>query len=81
MLTRAQQKMLFTSLARRSEGKEGRLLQLCFLSLISVLGIRIRMFLGLQDPDPDLSVKGTDPAPDTSLSEIMLAKWDFYAKF
>jgi hypothetical protein len=32
----------------------------------SVLGIRIRrirMFLGLLDPDPDLLVTGTDPDP------------------
>jgi hypothetical protein len=25
--------------------------------------LRIRMFLGLQDPDPDPSVRGTDPDP------------------
>jgi hypothetical protein len=31
----------------------------------SVLGIRIRMFLDLQDPDP--VVRYTDPAPDPSL--------------
>ncbi len=31
----------------------------------AVLGIRIRMFLGLQDPDP--LVRGADPAPDPSL--------------
>ena len=31
----------------------------------AVLGIRIRMFLGLPDLDP--IVKGTDPAPDPSL--------------
>ncbi len=29
---------------------------------LAVLQIRIRMFLGLLDPDP--SVSGTDPAPD-----------------
>ncbi len=28
-----------------------------------VLGIRIRMFLGLQDPDPDALAKGPDPVP------------------
>ncbi len=28
-----------------------------------VLGIGIRMFLGLMDPDPDPSVRGTDPGP------------------
>jgi hypothetical protein len=47
----------------------------------SELGIRIqiRVFLGLPDPDP--LVRGTDPAPDSSLfhkgverTEIMLAK-------
>jgi hypothetical protein len=32
------------------------------------------MFLGLQDPDPHPSVKGTDPAPDPPFSERMLAK-------
>jgi hypothetical protein len=34
------------------------------------------MFLGLQDPDPDPSNRGTDPgqAPDPPFSEIMLAK-------
>ncbi len=31
---------------------------------IPVLGIRIRMFLGLLDPDPDLLVKGMDPDSD-----------------
>ncbi len=25
--------------------------------------IRIRMFVGLQDPDPDALVRGTDPDP------------------
>jgi hypothetical protein len=38
----------------------------------AVLGIRIRMFLGLQDPDP--LVRGADLDPDPSFSEIMLAK-------
>jgi hypothetical protein len=32
------------------------------------------MFLGLQDPDPDSLIIGTDPDPDPLLSEIMLAK-------
>jgi hypothetical protein len=27
----------------------------------SVMGIRIRVFLGLPDPHPDLLVRGTDP--------------------
>ncbi len=55
----------------------------------SVLGIRIRMFLGLPDPDLDPKVRGMvlgtdpapDPAPDPSVShkcvertEIMPAK-------
>jgi hypothetical protein len=48
----------------------------------SVFGIwirrirRIRMLLDLQDPDPDplVRLRGTDPAPGPSLSEIMLAK-------
>ena len=35
------------------------------VALLAVLGIRIRMFLGLSDPDP--LVRGTDPAPDPSL--------------
>jgi hypothetical protein len=37
---------------------------------IPVLGIRIRMFLGLQDPDPESLVRGTylDPAPDSFLA-------------
>jgi hypothetical protein len=35
---------------------------------VAVLGVRIwirrfRMFLGLQDPDPDPLVRGTDPDP------------------
>jgi hypothetical protein len=47
----------------------------------AVLGIRIRRFLGLPDPDP--LVRGTDPAPDldpavshkgVEPTEIMLAK-------
>jgi hypothetical protein len=37
------------------------------IHLNAVLKIRIRMFLGLQDPDPDPLVRGTDPAPDPSL--------------
>jgi hypothetical protein len=44
----------------------------------AVLGIRIRrirMFVGLQDPDP--LVKDPDP----SFIEIMLAKQDFNTKF
>ncbi len=32
-----------------------------FIKEITVLGIRIRMFLGLPDPDP--LVEGTDPIP------------------
>jgi hypothetical protein len=38
----------------------------CFEPYVAVLGIRIRkirMFLGLQDPDPDPLVRGTDPDP------------------
>jgi hypothetical protein len=36
---------------------------------LSSVGIRIRMFLGLLDPDPDPLVRGTDPdqKPDPSL--------------
>ncbi len=30
----------------------------------AVLGIRIRMFLGIQDPDQDPLVRGTEPDPD-----------------
>jgi hypothetical protein len=38
-------------------------------TFIAVLGIRFRMFLGLQDPDPDPLVRGMglDPNPDPSL--------------
>ncbi len=32
-----------------------------------VVGIRIRMFLGLQDPDPEPLVRGTNPELDPSL--------------
>ncbi len=32
------------------------------------------MILNLQDPDLDPLVRGTDPTPEPSLSEIMLAK-------
>ncbi len=32
-----------------------------------VLLIRIHMFLGLLDPDPDPLVRGTDPDPDPSI--------------
>jgi hypothetical protein len=35
--------------------------------LAPVLGIWIRMFLGLLDPDPDPLIRGMDPAPDSSL--------------
>jgi hypothetical protein len=30
---------------------------------------RIRMFLGLLDQDPDPLVRGTDPAPDPSITK------------
>jgi hypothetical protein len=33
------------------------------VGLLPVLRIRIRMFLGLLDPDPDQLVRGTDPDP------------------
>ncbi len=39
-----------------------------YLLLQSVLRIRIRMFLGLSEPDP--LVRGTDPAPDPDPSII-----------
>jgi hypothetical protein len=52
-----------------------------------VLGIRIpicriRIFLGLQDPDPDALVRCADPDPALNpfFSEIMLEKQDFNAK-
>ena len=35
--------------------------------LAPVLGIRIRLFLGLLDPDPDPLVTSMDPAPDSCL--------------
>jgi hypothetical protein len=35
--------------------------------LETVLGIQILMFLGLQDPDPDPLVRGTDPGLDPTL--------------
>ncbi len=36
---------------------------------LPVLGIQIRMFLGIEDPGPDQLARGTDPnpAPDPSL--------------
>jgi hypothetical protein len=34
---------------------------------LSVLRIRIHMFLGLLDPDPDPLVRGMDPDPDPSI--------------
>jgi hypothetical protein len=37
--------------------------------LKAVLRIRIRMFLGLLDPDPDPLVKGMDPDPDRSITK------------
>jgi len=42
------------------------------VSLGAVLRIRIHMFLGLLDPDPDLLVRGTDPRIRirTKLSQI-----------
>ncbi len=36
--------------------------------LLAVLGIRIRMFLGLPDSGPDPLVRGTDPDPATDPS-------------
>jgi hypothetical protein len=46
--------------------------KLIFFFLPSVLGIRIRMFLGLPDPDADLLVTGMDPAPDPNPSLFLL---------
>jgi hypothetical protein len=55
----------------------------CRYSKCQLYSIRIRMFLGLPDPHPDLLVTSTDldPAPDPSLShksvertEIIVAK-------
>ncbi len=34
-----------------------------------MLRIRIHMFLGLLDPDPDPSVRGMDPDPDPSITK------------
>jgi hypothetical protein len=31
--------------------------------------LRIRMFLGLLDPDPDPSFRGMDPDPDPSITK------------
>jgi hypothetical protein len=53
------------------------LLQLtCSIRLLCkpVLQIRIHVFLGLLDPDPDSLVRGTDPAPDPDPS-IIKQKW------
>ncbi len=43
-------------------------------TLAVVLRIRICMFLGLLDPDPDPVVPGTDPVPDSNPS-IIKQKW------
>jgi hypothetical protein len=43
-------------------------------TLPAVLRIRIRMFSGLLDPDPDPVVPGTDPDPDSDPS-IIKQKW------
>jgi hypothetical protein len=40
---------------------------LFLLMIVPVLGIRIRMFLGLPDPDPLVRGADPDPAPDPSL--------------
>jgi hypothetical protein len=37
-------------------------------SFKGVLRIRIHMFLGLLDPDPDPLVRGMDPDPDPSIT-------------
>ncbi len=37
------------------------------VQLAAVLRIRIHMFLGLLDPDPDPLVRGIDPDPDPSI--------------
>jgi hypothetical protein len=37
--------------------------------LPAVLRIRIRMFFGLLDPDPDTLVRGTDPDPVPSITK------------
>jgi hypothetical protein len=41
---------------------------------MSVLRIRIHMFLGLLDPAPDPLVRGMDPDPDLDPS-IIMQKW------
>jgi hypothetical protein len=42
---------------------------LSWIMIVLVLGIRLRMFLGLPDPDP--LVRGADPAPDSTLFSEM----------
>jgi hypothetical protein len=53
---------------------------LLYLCILPVLGIRIRnqmrirrirMFLGLLDPDPDLFVRGLDPDPSPFLLNVL----------
>jgi hypothetical protein len=41
---------------------------------ITVLRMRIHMFLGLLDPDPDPLVRGMDPDPDPALDPDPLEK-------
>ncbi len=56
--------------ALRRPGRLDMEIEVILSFLWTVLGIqirRIRMFLDLLDPDPDTLVRGTDPAPDSSL--------------
>ncbi len=40
-----------------------------YISLLRILIRRIRMFMGLLDPNPDPLVRGMDPAPDPSITK------------
>jgi hypothetical protein len=60
------------------QGKHPALQNMKFLYFFPVLGIRIRMFLGLQDPDPDPLVRGADPDPAPSL---LLSKKSYKKKY
>jgi hypothetical protein len=53
------------------------LLSTVFFDNKVVLRIRIHMFLGLLDPDPDLLVRGMDPDPEL-LSKNTKKNLDFY---
>jgi hypothetical protein len=53
--------------AGHAQESAGRLQQVEYCAVLRIRIRRIRMFLGLLDPDPDPVVRGMNPDPDPSI--------------